>query len=45
MVHALRRRWGLALWMVAIGAAVTAWGVVQPRTTLEPLPWIGTLDI
>jgi hypothetical protein len=44
MVNALRRRWGLAIWLV-IGAAVAAWGVMQPRTTLEPVPWVGTLDI
>jgi hypothetical protein len=45
MVHAIRQRWGhLAPWLV-IGAAVAAWGVAQPKTTLEPVPWVGTLEI
>jgi hypothetical protein len=45
MVNALRHRWGLlALWL-AVGAAVATWGVLQPTTTREPVPWVGTLDI
>lgn len=45
MVHAIRQRWGhLALWLV-IGGAFAAWGVAQPHTTHEPVPWVGTLDI
>lgn len=41
-----RRRvsWRLAAWLaVLIGLLV--WGALQPPTRLEPVDWVGTLDV
>ena len=44
MLNQLDPRWRRAAWLV-LAVGFLAWAAVQPPGALEPLPWVGTLDI